>query len=279
MCFFQVSVPEAQRDLLRVVWYRDNNLERYKTQFFRFTRHVWELNSSPYVALFAIERLVAENNMNASHPTLTAIENYRYMDNLLLSTDSLVELEVVSQESAELFQSRGFRLRKWVANSISKSVLSGISQCDLGPSIRKIDLGSQLVLDSKALGLAWDVEHDSLRVCTRRTLHDIKTRREMLRALASLFDPTGFLAPRLLGGKLLLQKVTTSGLAWDDKLPTDVIKEWKSWVEWFEPMMEFSVSRCYFPDCSESGFCDASNCALSCVVCTRVALIQAKSNW
>ena len=82
--------------------------------------------------------------------------------------------------------------------------------------------------DSKALGLAWDVEHDSLRVCIRRTLHDVKTRREMLRALASLFDPMGFLVPWLLGGKLLLQKVTTSGLTWDDELPTDVIKQRKS---------------------------------------------------
>ena len=71
---------------------------------------------------------MVENNTNASQPTLTAIENNRYMDDLLLSTDSLVDLEIVSQESAELFQSRGFRLRKWVANSISKSVLSAIPQ-------------------------------------------------------------------------------------------------------------------------------------------------------
>ena len=161
----------------------------------------------------------------------------------LLPTNSLVDLEVVSRKSAELFQSRGFRLRKWKTNSISKFVLIGIPQCDLGPNIRKIDLGSQLMPDSKALGLAWDVEHDSLCVCTRRTLHDVKTRREMLLALASLFDPMGILAPGLLGGKLLLQKVTVSGLTWNDELPTDVIKEWKSWVELFEPAMEFSVPR------------------------------------
>ena len=63
------------------------------------------------------------------------------------------DLQVVSEESAELFQSRGFRVSKWVANSISKSVLTGIPQCDLGSSIREIDLGSQLMPDSTALGL------------------------------------------------------------------------------------------------------------------------------
>ena len=31
-CFFQISVPESQRNLLRVVWYRNNNLEKGEAQ-------------------------------------------------------------------------------------------------------------------------------------------------------------------------------------------------------------------------------------------------------
>ena len=115
------------------------------------------------------------------------------MDDLPLATDSLDDLVTISQEAAELFRSRGFKLRKWVANSVSKSVLSGIPSCDLGPSIREIDLGSQLMPDSKVLGLAWNVEHDSLRVCSRHILCEVSTRREMLRVIASLFDPLSFL--------------------------------------------------------------------------------------
>ena len=295
-CFFQVSVPESQRDLFRVVWYRNNNLEKGEAQVFRFTRHVWGINSSPYVALFAIEHLVNENITRASLSTLTAIENNRYMDDLLIATNSLNDLQAISQEAAELFQSRGFKLRKWVANSLSKSVLSGIPSCDLGPNIREIDLGSQLMPDSKALGLAWDVEHDSLRVSSRHALCDVTTRREMLRAIARLFDPLGFLAPWLLAGKLLLQKVTISKLDWDEKLPPDIVKEWKLWIDMMKPVMEFSIPRSFFPDGMESGdenkatyqlhgFCDASNRALSCVIylrriadgSSRVAFVQAKS--
>ena len=149
------------------------------------------------------------------------------MNDLLIATNSLNNLQAISQEATELFQSRGFKLRKWVANSLSKSVLSGIPSCDLGPNIREIDLGSQLMPDSKTLGLAWDVEHDSLRVSSRHALCDVTTRREMLRAIARLFDPLGFLAPWLLAGKLLLQKVTISKLDWDEKLPPDIVKEWK----------------------------------------------------
>ena len=55
-------------------------------------------------------------------------------------------------------------MRRWVCNSDSKSVLTGIPKSDLGLNIREIDLGSQSMPDSKALGLVWDVENDKLRV-------------------------------------------------------------------------------------------------------------------
>ena len=111
-CFFQVSVPESLRDLLRVGWYRNNNLEKGEAQIFCFKRHVWGINFSSYVASFAIEHLVKENTTKASLSMLTAIKNNRYMDDLLIATDSLDDLVTISQEIAELFQSRGFKLRK-----------------------------------------------------------------------------------------------------------------------------------------------------------------------
>ena len=76
-CFFQMSVSENQRDLLCLVWYKNNDLDEGKTQIFQFTRHVWGINSSPYIALLAIERLVLENCTNASHVTLEAVEHNR----------------------------------------------------------------------------------------------------------------------------------------------------------------------------------------------------------
>ena len=78
---------------------------------FRFTRHVWGINSSPYVALLALNRLVEEKPTNASKLTLNAIENNRYMDDILLASDSLSDLEIVAKESIDLMESRGFKLR------------------------------------------------------------------------------------------------------------------------------------------------------------------------
>ena len=123
-CFFQVSIPESQRNLYRLIWLKDNDLVNGFTQIYRFTRRVWGVNSSPYIALLAIKRLVSANVINASPSTLSAILECRYMDDLLLSSDSLVELETIARESRLLFESRRFTLRKWVSNNAAKSILS-----------------------------------------------------------------------------------------------------------------------------------------------------------
>ena len=69
-------------------WFKDNNINDGIVQIYRFTRHVWGINSSPFVALMAIKRLVEENPTNAGHLTLEAVKNNRYMDDILLACTS-----------------------------------------------------------------------------------------------------------------------------------------------------------------------------------------------
>ena len=190
------------------MWYRNNDLDEGKVQLYRFMRHVWEINSSPFIAHFAIEKLIAENCTNADTMTLTVIENNWYMDDLLLGSDSLDDLKKFSRESTSLFESRRFKLRKWTANDSSKTVLPGIPKCDLGSKIREIDLSAEPMPDSKTLGLVWDVENDRLRACFKhQKLGEVTTRREIFGALAGQFDPLGILESCLVEGKLILQKV------------------------------------------------------------------------
>ena len=152
------------------------------------------------------------------------------------------------------------------------------------------------MLDCKALSVVWDVENDRLKVCRNNALWEVSSRREMLRMLASHFDPLGVLAPFLLKEKLILQKVTLSGIGWDDDLPGDVKNNWKIWMRSMEAVANYSTLRYYFSDgveiasgdkviCKLHGFCNASNHAFSCVVYLRrlvnqkfsVAVIQGKS--
>ena len=276
-CFFQVGIPRDQQDLFRIVWFENNDLDRGVTQIFRFTRHVWGINSSPYVALLALKQLVAENPTNASQVTLSAVETNRYMDDLLLASNDLANLEAFASEGCKLFASRGFQLRKWVANSHAKSVLYNIPQCDLAASVSEIDLGSQPLPDSTALGLVWDTQQDKLRVHCREFI-EASTRREMSSQLSSHFDPLGMASPFLLGGKLILQRVSSSGFGWGDVLPADVRSSWRKWLASLSLLKDFSIPRNCFayrqdplgmPSYQIHGFSDASDTAYCCVVYLR----------
>ena len=278
-CFFQVSIPRKQRDLFRIIWFKNNDVVSGEIQTFCFTRHVWGINSSPYVALTAINTVVSENPTGASSMTLNAIENNRYMDDMLLACDTLSDLEIIAGESRELFSSRGFTLRKWIANSAAASILTNIPRVDLAGDIKEVDLGSQPLPNSKALGLIWDPESDRLRIKSTDVQTDTGTRRKLSSKLASLFDPLGLAAPYLLAGKLILQEVATLGFGWDDELPDDILRRWDVWVNTLKILSNLSLPRCCCPIESNDndgppvyqlhGFCDASNSAMSAVIYLR----------
>ena len=99
-----------------------------------------------------------------------------------------------------------------MANRQSKSILSNISKEDLGSGLGEVDLGTQPMPESKTLGITWDVENDKLRLCPKKSLMEVCTRREMLSALAGQVDLLGMLAACLLGSKQILQKLTVMGI-------------------------------------------------------------------
>ena len=185
------------------------------------------------MTLLALDRLVEENPTNASKLTLNAIENNRYMDDILLASDSLSDLEIVAKESIDLMESRGFKLRKSVSNCHAQSILLKVPRCDLASSVSEIDLGSQPLPDSKVLGLVWDTEKDILLI-NLREFCEASTRRQMASQLASQFDPLGMASPFIIGARLILQKVSISGPDWDDVLPLDVKDKWKKRAFIFE---------------------------------------------
>ena len=146
-CFFQARILCDQQDWFRILWYSNNDLDNGKPQIFRFTRHVWMINFSHYVSLLALKRLVEENPSNASQLTLQAIKRKSYMNDVLLASDSLSDLEIIAKENIDLMESRGFMRPKWVSNRCVESILTKVPRCDLAPSVRLIwDPNPSLIL-------------------------------------------------------------------------------------------------------------------------------------
>ena len=75
---------------------------------------------------------------------------------------------------------------------------------------------------------------------------DLKpTKRNVLKVIASIYDPVGFLAPVLVDLKLLFQDICLSDVDWDGRLKGKIEARWlkivKKMREWDNIHINFSV--------------------------------------
>ena len=103
--------------------------------------------------------------------------------------------------------------------SSSRPVLASVEQSDRA---RAIDLNADPLPIERTLGILWDCQHDAF-IFNSTTRKDVKSKRQVLQEIASIFDPLGFLVPVMMVSKILLQDIWRSGGEWDDPLPSALI--------------------------------------------------------
>ena len=84
------------------------------------------------------------------------------------------------------------------------------------------------------------------------------TRRELLAALSSIYDPLGLGAPFLLKGRLIIQRLCKNNLNWDDPIDDDTAQEWLKWRNNLMTLDGKSIARCLKPE----NFGNVANCTL-----------------
>ena len=55
------------------------------------------------------------------------------------------------------------------------------------------------------------------------------TKCDILRKLVSIYDPLGFVSPVHLMGKIIYRMICEKKLAWDNTIPSDIMKVWDKW--------------------------------------------------
>ena len=70
--------------------------------------------------------------------------------------------------------------------------------------------------------------------------------KEILNHLSKIIDPLGFIAPVVIRGKILIQKLWQSKVTWDEPLSDDLQIEWKKVATDLNEAKRFTVSRWYF---------------------------------
>ncbi|RCN35992.1 zinc knuckle [Ancylostoma caninum] len=178
-----------------------------------------------------------------------------YVDNIFYGVDNIEEGKQFYQQSKELFQQAGMNLRQYVSNSTElNQFLSEQENSDVSTNI-------------KILGISWNISEDSLCIKLPTVFTDnIWTKRKILKAIASTYDPLGWCSPVLFSSKVFLQSLWKENLGWDESLPAELTNKWKAltskWItmKFVAPRRIISGTRALFEvhvftDASILGYC------------------------
>ena len=74
------------------------------------------------------------------------------------------------------------------------------------------------------------------------------TKRMIVGSVPTLHDPMGFIAPIIVKGKMMIQKLWAAGVEWDENLVgTNIANEWLEWREDLKNLKNIKLDRKYVP--------------------------------
>ena len=241
--FHQVKVTNEHKDLLRFLWFSNNDVNGPILQY-RMTVHVFGARSSPSVVNFALKSAADKFKTSNNQKAVDFIKDDFYVDDGIKSVKSVNEAITLLKDSQEICKQGGFQLHKYVANH--PEILKVMCPGKQPQSVKSLDLTKDELPIDRTLGLEWCTETDTFHFKTK-VKERPDTRRGVLSIVSSLFDPLGMISPFILTGKKILQILCKQDLGWDEAIPENMQKEWRTWLDQIKNLDELKIKRSYAP--------------------------------
>ncbi|KAJ8356221.1 hypothetical protein SKAU_G00190150 [Synaphobranchus kaupii] len=259
--FHQVRLLPEDRSLLRFIW-RDLSCEDppdvYEWQVLPFGTM-----SSPCCTIFALQQH-ARNHQDDFPDTLQSVQQSFYVENCLESFPTIPAASERVNQLRTLLAEGGFNLRQWASNQ--PTVIAHLPPDARSSATEQWLNQNRIDPLEPTLGLRWNCA-DTLGYQYRPIEHASLTMRTAYQALASQYDPLGFIVLFTTHAKVLIQQLWSKQRGWDDPdLPTVLRHAWETWENKLQHLIRVSVPRCYSPvpvvgtnsEYDLHVFCDAS---------------------
>ena len=261
--FLQVRIQSEDRDALRFHWIKDRDTSN--VEVLRFTRALFGLVQSPFLLGGTLHQHL--ESMEGRYPSeVEEIKKSLYVDDVITGGETTDKVRKLKETAVAVFGEAKFELHKWHSN---EPELEASREFEDGKqSYAKEQLGVKPG-ETKMLGLPWDKTEDKIAVTFPRASPEV-SKREMLRFLASVYDPLGLASPVSLVGKLLYRGVCEQHLPWDQEVPESVAKQWKKFEKSLPDQVEVPRSVAGFQETIEAidlhAFGDTSGAGKAAVV-------------
>ena len=237
--FREVGLHPKERDLHRYVTRGDGSS---KLEDWRMTRLTFGVTSSPFLATQVLHQ-VASDYQTEFPQAAEIVKNTFYVDDCLTGASTVEEAITLREELNCLLEKACMRLMKWRSNSndLLESIPEEMRETE---NIQVISAPEQC---HKALGVHWHTIQDTLHVATPTLVKEDKpTKRQIASDVARTFDILGWYAPAVIKLKILLQQLWQLQLDWDQPVPEDIAREWKSWRDDLHILTDHAIPRCYY---------------------------------
>lgn len=248
----QILINPSQRKLQRIIWRDDPNhaLGTYELQTVTYGT-----SSASYLAIRCLIQLADENREQFLLGSSIIKQDF-YVDDLLTGSFTVEEAIQIRNEANMILSQGKFELRQWCSND--KKILEGLDKND---ELAVIDFNKEESV--KTLGLHWNCSNDELLYSVSKEIVTKRiTKKIILSEISKIFDPLGLIGPITIKGKILMQRLWSLNLKWEDVVPDNIQKDWEEIREQIRLVSEVKISRMAASfDAYQTeyhGFCDAS---------------------
>ena len=261
--FLQGRIRQADRDALRFHWRQG---ERSNIETLRFTRALFGLAPSPFLLGGVIEYHLDTWEEREPH-AVAELQRSLYVDDLLSGGATVEETKELKEQAIEIFEDATFTLNKRQSNE-PKLEQNSVLTVEKEGTFAKQQLGEPQAGGSSLLGLGWNKERDEF--VSFPDWEAAPTKRGVLRKLASIYYPLGFVSPVTLVGKCLYRAVCCEKLVWDAQLTGRLKLKWQRWEQSLPKQIAVSRALADHREPIQAiqlhGFGNASSCGVGAAV-------------
>ena len=259
--YLQINVEGRHRDFLSCLCFKNVFHAVTEVCKFRFCRVIFGAAPSQFL-LNATVRKLAEQFRKDDPDFVRQVEGGFYVDDLCRNREGTLDAYELYKKIKVRFSKANFNVRKWVSND--QEFMKLISEEEgYAPDGEK----------HKVLGIFWDPSKDTLNLGVREVFEKAEkltaTKRNVLKSIASIFDPVGYLQNIVVSLKILFQEICVSNVGWDDVINCDLQFKWKKIMDRLKQCQDLEFKRHYFSEHVNDpivhiylhGFSDASEVA------------------
>ncbi len=151
-----------------------------------------------------------------------------HVDDILSGGETVQQAQERKEVAVTILEDATFSLHKWASNESELEDKPELPTGDENQTAAKMQLGVAPT-ESKILGMPWNKRDDTLSVQMTQEENCVPTKRETLRHLAKVYDPSGLASPLTLVGKIIYRDICDAKLPWDTELDGALKSRWLSW--------------------------------------------------